>query len=168
MNNGKVLEIIERWDKRSDLTIEMMHDIQSEFNYLPEEALNQISDEVGVPLSNLYRIATFFKIFSLTPRGRHFIKVCIGTACHVQGGTKILERLERDLNIKSGETTDDLNFSLLAVNCLGCCGLAPVVTVDEDVYGKVTLSRTPGILKKYTKDSQKVMQENRANAREAV
>lgn len=168
MNNDKVQEIVERWDKRSDLTIEMLHDVQSEFNYLPKEALSQISAEVGVPLSNLLRIATFFNIFSLKPRGRHFIRVCLGTACHVRGGTKILEKLESDLNIRSGETTEDFNFSLLAVNCLGCCGLAPMLTVDKDIYGKVTLSKIPGILKKYTGDAKKIRKENRTDDRDAA
>ncbi len=159
MENGKVQEIIEKWDKNTEHTIEIMLDVQSEFNYLPKEALSQISTELMLPLSKLYHIATFFKAFSLKPRGRHSIRVCLGTACHVRGGTKILEKIERDINIKNGETTEDLNFSLDAVNCLGCCGLAPVVTIDDDIYGKVTLTKIPGILKKYIKEPREAEKE---------
>jgi len=147
----KVQEIIDRWSPKPDLVIEMLHDIQIEFKYLPEQALKQICREVGVRMATLYHIATFFKAFSLQPKGRYCISVCLGTACQVEGGIKILEKFERELEITRGTTTNDLNFSLDEVHCLGCCGLAPVVTVNEEVYGKLALSKIPSVLKKYTK-----------------
>jgi NADH:ubiquinone oxidoreductase subunit E len=102
-------------------------------------------------VSRTYHLATFFKAFSLKPRGRYCISVCLGTACHVAGGVKIIEQLERELKVTRGGTTTDMNFSLDEVHCLGCCGLAPVATVNEDVHGKLTLSKVPAMLKKYIK-----------------
>jgi NADH-quinone oxidoreductase subunit E len=150
MEEQKVEGIIERHNRQSSSLIAVLLDVQEEYHYLPKDALLEIAGKLEIPLSRVYSLATFFKAFSLLPRGKHAIRVCMGTACHVRGGGRILEKIERDLNIKSGETTEDLSFSLNAVNCLGCCGLAPVVTVDEDIYGKTTLSKIPGILKKYS------------------
>lgn len=151
MDEQKVEQIIERHDSQSSNLIAILLDMQEEYHYLPREALLKVADSVGIPLSRAYSLATFFKAFSLVPRGEHTVRVCMGTACHVKGGLKILEKLERDLNVERGGTTEDLKFSLDAVNCLGCCGLAPVVTVDDDVYGKVVLAKIPGIIRKYTK-----------------
>jgi NADH-quinone oxidoreductase subunit E len=151
MDLQRVDGIIDKHGGRSGALIEVLLDLQEEFRYLPEEALSQVSDKLNISMSRIYHVATFFKAFSLKPRGRHCISVCLGTACHVGGGVKILEKLERDLNVTRGGTTEDLNFSVDEVHCLGCCGLAPVVTVNEDLYGKVTTSKIPGILKKYTK-----------------
>jgi len=104
-----------------------------------------------IPLSRAYSIATFYRAFSLKPKGRHPIAVCLGTACHVKAAVKILEKFERQLGIKCGQTTPNLNFGLEAVRCLGCCGLAPVVTVGPELYGKVTLPKVDQIIKQFSK-----------------
>ncbi|MFQ6067266.1 MAG: NADH-quinone oxidoreductase subunit NuoE [bacterium] len=129
--------------------VPLLQDINTQYGYLPENILKYVSAELHIPLSQVYNIATFYKALSLTPRGRYVISVCLGTACHVRGGQRILERLERDLGIKVGQTTPDLNFTLEAVRCLGCCGLAPVVTVGDDLYGKMNQIKIPRIIKKY-------------------
>ena len=131
--------------------IAILQDIQEEFSYLPPPALKMISKELAVPLSRIMSLATFYKAFSLKPKGKHPIHVCLGTACHVRGAQLVLEKLERDLSLKSGETSADGEFSLDAVRCVGCCGLAPVVTVGEDVHGKITSAKIAGLLKKYKK-----------------
>jgi len=131
--------------------IAMLQDIQQEYTYLPQDVLVHLTRTLGVPLSRAYSLATFYRAFSLKPKGRHPIAVCLGTACHVKAAGKILEKFERLLNIKTGQTTPDLNFGLEQVRCLGCCGLAPVVTVGQDLYGKVSLSRVDQILRRYQK-----------------
>ncbi len=149
MNPEKITDILERYNNEESSLIAILQDIQEQFGYLPRESLLQISHETNVPISRILSVATFFKAFSLIPKGKHPIHVCMGTACHVRGAQLILEKLERELNIKSGETTSDMNFSIDEVRCVGCCGLAPVVMVGEEVYGKVTQTKVPGILKKY-------------------
>jgi len=134
-------------DKRA--IVSMLQDIQDKYYYLPEDTLAYLSSSMEVPMSLLYGFATFYRTFSLEPRGKHPISVCLGTACHVRGAGRIIEKIEREIDIKLGETSPDLSFSLDEVHCLGCCGLAPVVTVGDDLYGKVTLTKIPGILKKY-------------------
>jgi len=129
--------------------VPLLQDTNAEYRYLPENILKYISDELDIPLSQIYSIATFYNAFSLTPRGRHVISVCLGTACHVRGGQKIMESLERDLGIKVSQTTSDLNFTLEAVHCLGCCGLAPVVTIGDDLYGKMNQVKIQKTIKKY-------------------
>jgi len=151
MDPQKVDQIVDKHGASPRALIEMFLDLQEEYRYLPEEALRQIANRLDVPLSRTYHLATFYKAFSLKPRGRYCISVCLGTACHVAGGVKIIEHLERELNITRGGTTADMNFSLDEVHCLGCCGLAPVATVNEDVHGKLTMSKVPAMLKKYTK-----------------
>jgi len=131
--------------------IAMLQDIQHEYTYLPQDVLVHLTHTLGVPLSRAYSLATFYRAFSLKPKGRHAIAVCLGTACHVKAAGKILEKFERLLNIKTGQTTPDLNFGLEQVRCLGCCGLAPVVTVGQDLYGKVTLTRVDQIVRRYQK-----------------
>ncbi len=145
----KLNKILRRYKGQTGVEIPILQDINIEFNYLPKEALIYVAERLETPVSRIFEMATFFNAFSLEPRGKHTVSVCMGTACHVQGGERILERLEGDLNIKKGETTEDLKFSLEIVRCLGCCGLAPVVTIGDDLYGKVTQSRLSKILKKY-------------------
>ena len=144
-----VCRVIEKYGKQESGLIAMLQDIQKEKGYLPEEALATIASEVKVPLSRLFSLATFYKAFSLVPRGRHYINVCLGTACHVRGGMKLLDKLERDLGIKTGETTSDNRFTLEAVRCVGCCGLAPVVVIDENFHGKLTQRELTKVLKRY-------------------
>ncbi len=148
---AKLDEILDRYEGQTGVEIPILQDINIEFNYLPKESLIYVSEKLETPVSRLYEIGTFFNAFSLEPRGKYIISVCLGTACHVQGAGRILERLEGELNIKEGETTEDLTFSLETVRCLGCCGLAPVVTIGEDLYGKVTQAKISRILKKYKK-----------------
>jgi len=131
--------------------VAMLQDIQHEYTYLPQDVLVHLSRTLGVPLSRAYSLATFYRAFSLKPKGRHPVAVCMGTACHVKAAGKILEKFERLLKIKMGQTTPDLNFGLEQVRCLGCCGLAPVVTVGQDLYGKVTLTRVDQIARRYPK-----------------
>lgn len=151
MIEAKVSELLNKYARDESSLIAMLQDLQEEYSYLPREALEQISREMSVPLSRILSLATFFRAFSLKPKGRHPINVCLGTACHVRGAQLILEKFERELEIKTGETTEDLLFSLDAVRCVGCCGLAPVVMVGEEVHGKVTQTKVSGIIKKYKK-----------------
>ncbi len=129
--------------------ISCLQDIQKELNYLPQDALKLVAARVGVGLPRVYAIATFYKSFSLRPRGRHLIHVCLGTACHVRGGAKLLESFERELGLQTGGTTYDNRFTLESVRCVGCCGLAPVVMVDGKFYGKVTQEKVPEIIQRY-------------------
>ena len=124
----------------------MLQDIQAKYGYLPEEELIETAKTLAVPLIDVYGIATFYKSFSLTPRGRHQVKVCLGTACHVRGATRIGKGVERKLAIKPGETSEDGEFSLETVMCLGCCAIGPVVVVDGRYYGKVTTAKLESIL----------------------
>ncbi len=141
--------IVAKHNAQQNALIAMLQDIQEEYTYLPKDALSYLSSTLRVPLSRTYSLATFYRAFSLKPKGKHPIAVCMGTACHVKAAVKILEKFERRLDIKTGNTTPDLNFGLEEVRCLGCCGLAPVVTVGEDLYGKVTLSKVDRIIKQY-------------------
>lgn len=149
MNQEKISAILEKYNNEESSIIAILQDIQEKFGYLPKESLLQVSRDVNIPISRVLSLATFFKAFSLIPKGKHPIHVCMGTACHVRGAQLVLEKLERELKIKSGDTTDDMNFSLDEVRCVGCCGLAPVVMVGEEVHGKITQTKVPGILKKY-------------------
>jgi len=155
-SEAQVHEIVERWGGRDTFVIEMLQDVQQEARYLPTDALEQISRETEVPMARLYHLATFYKAFSLTPRGEHMVHVCLGTACHVKGGVRVIEACSRHLGIEPGETTEDRKFSLEPVQCLGCCGLAAVMTVNDDLYGHVTSVKVPRVLKKYEKVPEKV------------
>ena len=145
----KITKLIGNSKNGRRILVPLLQDINIEYGYLPENILKYISGELDIPLSQVYSIATFYNAFSLVPRGRHLISVCLGTACHVRGGQKILESLERNLGIKVGQTTPDLNFTLEAVYCLGCCGLAPVVTIGDDLYGKMNQVKMQKAIEKY-------------------
>jgi NADH:ubiquinone oxidoreductase subunit E/NAD-dependent dihydropyrimidine dehydrogenase PreA subunit len=145
----RVDEIINRYEGGRESLVPILQGITNEFNWLPKEMLMRVSQVKGIPIEHILRIATFYKAFSLKPRGKHIITVCMGTACHVKGAPRLLERFERELRIKTGETTSDRQFTLEAVRCIGCCGLAPVVTVGEDLYGKLTPAKAADILDKY-------------------
>jgi NADH-quinone oxidoreductase subunit E len=149
MDTRMIETILQRHQRAPSSIIQVMLDIQNELYYLPRDVLNYISEYLNVPLSRTYSLATFYKAFSLKPKGKHPIAVCTGTACHVQGATKILEQIERELRIKEGETTADKKFSVECVRCLGCCGLAPVVTVGKNLHGKIPPSKVSKILKQY-------------------
>lgn len=141
---------IQKHPKDQSSLIGIMLDVQNYYYYLPKESLVYISRQLKIPISTVYNLATFYKAFSLKPKGKYPIAVCTGTACHVQGATKLLEKFERELKIKSGgETTKDKLFNIESVRCLGCCGLAPVVTVGKELHGKLPPNKVPQILKKY-------------------
>ncbi len=149
MDAQQLEAILQRHPQDPSSIIQVMLDIQNELYYLPRDVLDQISDRLHVPLSRTYNLATFYKAFSLKPKGKFPIAVCTGTACHVQGAMRILDQVERDLGVKEGETTQDKKFSVESVRCLGCCGLAPVITVGKNLHGKVPLSKVSKILKQY-------------------
>ncbi|MDP2960659.1 MAG: NAD(P)H-dependent oxidoreductase subunit E [candidate division Zixibacteria bacterium] len=140
--------MIDKAKTEEQTLISMLQDIQEEYNYLPQEALVIMSKRLEIPLINIYGIATFFKSFSLTPRGKHLLTVCLGTACHVRGGPKILEEFERKLKIKACQTTKDNLYTLETVNCLGCCAIGPIVVKDGEYFGQMTIAKTGSILKK--------------------
>ncbi len=144
-----ITDILSRNKGGKEKLVPLLQDINTHYRYLPENVLRYVSHVISVPLNEIYGLATFYNAFSLEPRGKYTIQVCAGTACHVKGAQRLLERLERDLGIKAGETTEDKNFSLEAVRCLGCCGLAPVVTVGEDLYGMITQAKIPKILNQH-------------------
>jgi len=146
----KMKKIIEEYKDVPGTLVPILQEINVAYNYLPENVLRYISEELDTPLSLIYRIATFYNAFSLKPRGKHVITVCLGTTCHVKGAPMIVDALERELGIKTGESTEDMNFTLETVNCLGCCGLAPVMTVGEDLYGRVAPAKLPKIIEQYT------------------
>jgi NADH-quinone oxidoreductase subunit E len=146
---ASVEAIISRFDSDRGQLVSILQDIQGEYRYLPKDALEKVSQILDIPLSQVYSVATFFRAFSLEPRGLHLIKVCLGTACHVRGANRILERAALDLGIDPGETTDDLAFTLETVNCLGCCALGPVVVVDETTFGQMTTNKVAPMLGRY-------------------
>ena len=142
-------EILKKHEAERAALISVLQDVNAHYRYLPADVLRHVAAGLDIPLSRVYSIATFYNSFSLTPRGEYVVRVCMGTACHVKGGYQILQALERALEIKAGDTTSDMSFSLEEVRCLGCCGLAPVITVNEDLYGSVTQAKLPKILKRY-------------------
>ncbi|NIM59778.1 MAG: NADH-quinone oxidoreductase subunit NuoE [Candidatus Aminicenantes bacterium] len=147
----KVKKYIKKYSNEKKALISILQDIQEEYNYLPQEALRIVSKTLAVPLIDILGVATFYRAFSLEPRGKHLITVCLGTACHVRGGPKILEEFERKLNIEAGETSKDGQFSLETVACLGCCAIGPVVVVDSEYHAQITIRKVGSILKKYIK-----------------
>jgi NADH-quinone oxidoreductase subunit E len=131
--------ILELYPRHPQHLVNLLQDVQAEFSYISEENLTLICEHLGVPLTQAWSVATFYKSFSLEPRGEHEIKVCLGTTCHLKGGQRLVEACERSLGVGRGQTTDDLRFTLDTVNCLGSCALAPVVMVDNDYLGRATI-----------------------------
>ena len=149
MDHTRVDRIIDEHRAEASSLIQVMLDIQAENHWLPGEALNRVHERLGVPLSRIKHIATFYKAFSLVPKGRHQVHVCMGTACHVRGASRVLHTVEELTEIKAGETDLDLKFSLETVNCLGCCALGPVIEIDGKTHGNVSLAQTEDVLKSY-------------------
>jgi NADH:ubiquinone oxidoreductase subunit E/NAD-dependent dihydropyrimidine dehydrogenase PreA subunit len=145
----KLDEILSRYNGGRETLVPILQDISSEFNWLPPDILTAVSQTKQIPIEHILRIATFYKAFSLKPRGKHIITVCMGTACHVKGAQRILDRLERELGVKTGETTSDMKFTLEAVRCLGCCALAPVITVGDEVYGKMNPAKAAALIERH-------------------
>ncbi len=146
---SKVHAIIDKYQGDKGQLVSILQDIQGEYCYLPKEALDEVVALLGVPASQVYSVATFFKAFSLTPRGRHVIKVCLGTACHVRGAAKVVEKMEIDLGVKRTQTTPDLRYTLETVNCVGCCALGPMVMIDEKYHGQISSDKVSPLLAKY-------------------
>ena len=148
----KVDEIIKKFNGKQSGLIGMLQGVQNEYDYLPEEALKHIADKVEVPLSRVYSLATFYRVFSLKPRGKYLISLCVGTACHVRGADRIADEIKRKLCIETGQTTDDLKFTFETVNCLGCCAIGPVMMISGKYYGQLTAAKVGAILEKYKND----------------
>ncbi len=146
---SKVDAIIEKHGAESRALIPLLLDVQKEFDYLPEEAMERVADKTGLPAIQVYQVARFYRAFSLTPRGKHVITVCVGTACHVRGGDSLVDHITKQLKLEPGETTEDREFTLETVNCLGCCALGPVMVVDGTYYGKMAPSKIMPILQRY-------------------
>ena len=140
--------VLDEFERRPDVLISLLQAVQERFGYLPPEALSAVARHARVPRSRVYGVASFYAQFRFNPVGRQRVAVCRGTACHVSGARLILEELERTLGIDEGETSEDLEYSLETVACIGCCGLSPVATVDDDVHGKLQVKDIPDIITK--------------------
>lgn len=149
MDNDKIDQIIEKHGCEAGSLIQILLDIQSENHWLPKEALERVSERLTVPMSKIQHITTFYKSFSLVPKGRHEVHVCMGTACHVRGAQRVLDTVQDQIGIKAGETDVDLKFSLETVNCIGCCALGPVMVVDGEYHGNIAPPLIEDVLKNY-------------------
>jgi len=147
----KVKAIVDRYGGNHDSVIAILQDVQSEYHYLPEYALRAVARQMGLPLIQVCGVATFFKAFSLKPRGEYTVTVCLGTACHVRGAPSVLDEAKRQLGIEPGNTTDDMRFTLETVNCLGACALGPILVVDGEYQGQMSSRKVKKILNKYKK-----------------
>ncbi len=148
-------KIITESKEKPGALIPVLHQAQELFGYLPEDVQITVAEGLGIPLSEVYGVITFYSLFSTKPRGKHTIGVCMGTACYVKGAADILQALQNELGVEIDNTTDDGIFSLTVTRCLGACGLAPVMTIGEDVYGRLTPDKIPDILNKYRQDGKK-------------
>ncbi len=146
---SKVDNILAKYVDIEESLISILQEIQNKYRYLPKNVLQYISQKTGIPISKIYGVVTFYSQFHLKPRGKHVIRVCQGTACHIRGGKIILKKLEELLNIKAGQTTQDLKFTLETVACIGACGLAPVMMINDDTYGRLELEKLFEIIQKY-------------------
>jgi NADH-quinone oxidoreductase subunit E len=149
MDHDKIDRIINKYQGDASSLIQVLLEIQSENRWLPKEALERVSERLQVPLTRIQHIATFYKAFSLVPKGRHQIHVCMGTACHVRGARRVLDKLKDLTGIEPGETDLELRFSLETVNCIGCCALGPVMEIDGKTHGKLSPANTADVLKSY-------------------
>ncbi|MFC2018031.1 NADH-quinone oxidoreductase subunit NuoE [Chloroflexota bacterium] len=149
MDLNKLDELIDKYQGKQGVLIQLLLDVQAEFNWIPKEAITRINQRLGIPISQIYRVASFYQAMSLVPNGKHLVSVCTGTACHVRGGPKVLEKAEDTLGIKVGETTGDLQYTIKKINCLGCCALGPVMMVDEDYHGKIAPAKVKEIIESY-------------------
>lgn len=143
------IELIEKYPSEKRYTLAILQDVQNKYSFIPRETMNYIAEYLNLPLSDLYSMATFYKALSLTPKGKHVIKVCNGTACHIRGSNLLIDELTELLDIKPGETTHDGLFSVEIVNCLGACALAPVMVVDGKYYGSMTKDKIEAVLDEY-------------------
>jgi len=154
MTHEEIDSIVGRYHGKESAILAILQDIQAKEKYLPKEALEHLGARLHIPLNKIYRIATFYRAFSLTPRGRHEIHVCLGTACHVRGAQRIVDQITFELGIRSGETTSDRNFTLGTVNCLGVCASGPVIAIEGEYFGKMSPTRVGETLKKFRSDKK--------------
>ena len=152
-----VESVLDKWKNNGSSLISILLEIQSKYNYLPKDALIELSERLRIPLINVYSVATFYKSFTLKPRGKHLITVCQGTACHVRGTPDVLNEIGKQLNIEVGETTPDNNFTLETVRCLGTCAIGPVVTINGKYYGQMNSKKVHSLLKKYDKKIERAL-----------
>lgn len=149
MDQKKIDQIVEKYAGEEGVLIQLLLDVQKELNWVPKEAIQRISERLQVPLSQIYRVTSFYKSMSLKPKGRHLVSVCLGTACQVRDGPRVMDRIRGILGVNPGETTPDMKFTLERVNCLGCCALGPVMVVNGEYYGKMMPAKAGEILKSY-------------------
>ena len=154
MESSEIDAIIKQYRGEESAILAILQDLQAKEKYLPKEALEYLGEKLHIPLNKIYRIATFYRAFSLKPRGRHEICVCMGTACHVRGAQRIADQMNLQLGIRPGETTEDQNFTLETVNCLGVCAAGPVVAIDGQYFGKMSPGKVEGTLKKFRSDKK--------------
>ena len=143
----EVEAIVKKYDCNRDSLISILQDVQALYHYLPEHSLQAVARELNIPLIQVYSVATFFKAFSLEPRGEHLVCVCLGTACHVRGSQSVLDETERQLGIQAGHNTKDMKYSLETVNCLGACALGPLMVIDGEYHGQMTTAKVKKVLK---------------------
>ena len=143
---GTFGEVLTEAQKKRGVLIHAFQQIQEEHNYIPEEELHKLSKNLDIPLSDVYSTATFYKQFYFSPRGKKIVRVCTGTACHVRGASKVLDKIKEEFTIQEGETTPDLSMTLETVGCIGCCGLAPVATINENIVGEIDMKNIDGII----------------------
>lgn len=149
MDTDRIDQIIDKHRGEASSLIQVLLEIQSEHHWLPKEALERVSEKLQVPLTRIQHIATFYKAFSLVPKGRHEIRICMGTACHVRGAPRVLDTVQELTGMKPGETDLDLKFSLETVNCLGCCALGPVIAIDGKTHSKMSPAKIADVLNRY-------------------
>lgn len=147
MELSQVDQICKAHDNRQDQLIGILQDVQTQYKYLPKHPLERVAELLKIPLSQVFSVATFFRAFSLEPRGKHVCQVCMGTACHVRGAKGVLDELERELDVKAGKTTKDGEFVLETVNCLGACALGPIVVIDDNYHGKISALKVSALMK---------------------
>jgi NADH:ubiquinone oxidoreductase subunit E len=156
---ARIIEVIEHFRDMKGALIPVLHEVQDTYGYLPKEILEYVSEQLDLPMSEIYGVATFYSFFSLVPKGEHVTKVCMGTACYIKGAQSILDKLSMELNVKVEGTTADNKYTLEATRCLGACGLAPVITIGEKVFGRLSSNEIPKILKEYNKHIETQKQE---------
>lgn len=150
--DDKLKDIVNKYKNVDGGIIGALHEVQNAYGYVPEVAQKYLSSELNVPMSKIYGIITFYSRFSLKPKGKHHIQVCLGTACYVKGADKVLERFKQKLEIDEGKTTKDGMFSLESVRCIGACGLAPAIVIDNEVYGKMDEKKVDELIEKYKEE----------------
>jgi NADH:ubiquinone oxidoreductase subunit E len=157
--------VLADFEEVQESLIPLLQEIQTQYHYLPEFALRRVASKLHIPLTDVYQVATFYSCFSLEPVGKHVVQVCLGTACHVRGAPRVLDRIIRDLKLHAPGTTADMQFTVRSVRCVGCCGLAPVVRVDNNTHPNLTQAKVRGLLKKYqSKEARPAAEDEAANA----